>query len=85
MNPLSPDLMSRSERRAELCGLLARGLVRLRMREHGDQRGHGDGHDDAGKDGRHRRREPASDHGEICLHLSSDRCRHATPTHRRTA
>lgn len=36
MNPLSPDLMTRSERCAELCSLLALGLVRLRMREDGE-------------------------------------------------
>lgn len=34
-NPLPPDLMTPTERRAELCGLLALGLVRLRMREMG--------------------------------------------------
>jgi len=28
-NPLPPDQMSATERRAELCGLLALGLVRL--------------------------------------------------------
>jgi hypothetical protein len=33
MNPLQPDLMTPAERRAELCSLLALGLVRLRMRE----------------------------------------------------
>lgn len=32
-NPLKPDQMTPAERRAELCGLLALGLVRLRMRE----------------------------------------------------
>ena len=32
-NPLSPFLMSAAERRAELCGLLALGLIRLRMRK----------------------------------------------------
>jgi len=32
-NPLPPDQMKPAERRAELCGLLALGLVRLRMRE----------------------------------------------------
>ena len=31
-NPLSPALMSPRERRAELCALLALGLVRLRQR-----------------------------------------------------
>lgn len=31
-NPLHPDRLSPSERRAELCGLLALGLLRLRMR-----------------------------------------------------
>ena len=64
MNPLSPDLMTRSERRAELCSLLALGLVRLRMREGC---------------------EVSDDTGESCLHLSSDQCPHATPTHRRNA
>jgi hypothetical protein len=34
-NPLSPELMTPAERRAELCRLLAAGLVRLRMREKG--------------------------------------------------
>lgn len=34
-NPLPPDMMSPAERRAELCRLLALGLVRLRLREHG--------------------------------------------------
>ncbi|REC53279.1 hypothetical protein DRV84_15135, partial [Rhodosalinus sediminis] len=53
-----------AERRAELCGLLALGLVRLRLRERG---------------------EPSDDTGEICLHSPPDQCRHATPTHRRTA
>ena len=32
-NPLSPDMMSAAERRAELCRLLAVGLVRLRQRD----------------------------------------------------
>lgn len=32
-NPLPPDLMTPAERRSELCGLLALGLVRLRMRD----------------------------------------------------
>ena len=32
-NPLPPDRMTPAERRAELCGLLALGLVRLRLRE----------------------------------------------------
>ncbi|QFQ88677.1 hypothetical protein F8A10_14510 [Paracoccus kondratievae] len=63
-NPLPPDLMTPAERRAELCGLLALGLVRLRMRESG---------------------EVSDDTGESCLHLSSDQCPHATPTHRRDA
>ena len=63
-NPLPPDQMTPAERRAELCGLLALGLVRLRMREHG---------------------EPSDDTGEIRLHSPASACRHATPTHRRTA
>ncbi len=63
-NPLPPDQMTPAERRAELCGLLALGLVRLRMREMS---------------------EVSDDTGESCLHLSSDQCRHATPTHRRNA
>lgn len=32
-NPLPPDQMSAAERRAELCGLLALGLVRLLCRD----------------------------------------------------
>ena len=46
-NPLSPDKMSPVERRAELCSLLALGLVRLRQRhqvqpsdDHGEIRLH---------------------------------------------
>ncbi|WP_418024671.1 hypothetical protein ACNKFW_02065 [Paracoccus sp. TD-10] len=35
-NPLPPDQMTAAERRAELCGLLALGLVRLRLRERGE-------------------------------------------------
>ena len=33
MNPLHPRHMSPKERLAEVCGLLALGLIRLRMRE----------------------------------------------------
>ena len=32
-NPIHPDHLSPKERLAEVCGLLARGLVRLRLRE----------------------------------------------------
>jgi len=35
-NPLPPDQMTPAERRAELCSLLALGLVRLHMRERGE-------------------------------------------------
>ena len=35
-NPLPPDQMTPAQRRAELCGLLALGLLRLRMREMGE-------------------------------------------------
>ncbi|HDR27358.1 MAG TPA: hypothetical protein ENN83_01540 [Rhodovulum sp.] len=63
-NPLPPDQMTPAERRAELCGLLALGLVRLQLRE---------------------QVEPSDDTGEIRLHSPADRCRHATPTHRRPA
>ena len=35
-NSLPPDQMTPAERRVELCGLLALGLVRLRMREAGE-------------------------------------------------
>ncbi|WP_444452997.1 hypothetical protein ACTTAI_18775 [Rhodobacter capsulatus] len=41
-NPLRPELMTVTERRAELCGLLALGLVRLTQRargEHSDETG----------------------------------------------
>jgi hypothetical protein len=31
-NPLPPDQMTPAERRAELCGLLALGLMRLKMK-----------------------------------------------------
>ena len=34
-NPLSPTLMSQKERRAELCAILARGVLRLKMRDAG--------------------------------------------------
>jgi len=34
-NPLPPDMLSPAERRAELCRLLAAGLIRLRVRESG--------------------------------------------------
>jgi hypothetical protein len=32
-NPLAPSLMSPAERRAELCAILAIGLMRLRLRQ----------------------------------------------------
>lgn len=35
MNPLDPNLMTPSERRAALCKILALGLVRLHMRNAG--------------------------------------------------
>jgi len=35
-NSLPPDQMNSAARRAELCGLLALGLIRLRMRERGE-------------------------------------------------
>ena len=38
-NPLPPDHMTATERRAELCGLLALGLVRLRKRDRGEHSG----------------------------------------------
>jgi hypothetical protein len=56
-NPLRPDLMSPAERRAELCRLLALGLVRLRM---------GQGHqpsDDAGEFPLHFPREQSGSRG----------------------
>lgn len=34
-NPLPPDMLTPAEQRAELCRLLAAGLVRLRLRESG--------------------------------------------------
>lgn len=63
-NPLLPDQMTAAERRTELCGLLALGLVRLMQRERG---------------------EPSDDTGEIRLHYSADRCRHATQNPTETA
>ncbi len=38
-NPLSPDQMTPADRRAELCALLARGLIRLRMRDQAEHSG----------------------------------------------
>ncbi len=38
-NTQPPDQMSPTERRAELCTLLARGLIRLRMRENSELSG----------------------------------------------
>ena len=35
-NALLPDQMTPAQRRTELCGLLALGLIRLRMRERGE-------------------------------------------------
>ncbi|MCA8881998.1 MAG: hypothetical protein KDA73_19050, partial [Rhodobacteraceae bacterium] len=35
-NPLAPSAMTPAERRAELCGLMALGLVRLKRRERGE-------------------------------------------------
>lgn len=61
-NPLPPDRMTSTERHAELCHLLARGIIRLRQREGGHL---------------------VEDSGESCLHFTPDRCRYATPTHRR--
>jgi hypothetical protein len=61
-NPLAPSAMTPAERRAELCGLLALELMRLKMKDEP---------------------EPADGTGEIRLHYPPDRCRHATPTHRR--
>ena len=39
MNPLSPDFLSTEERIAEICDLLATGLVRLRARANGNRPG----------------------------------------------
>lgn len=41
MNALNPNLMSAKERRSELCAILARGIVRLRMRDAADTGEHG--------------------------------------------
>jgi hypothetical protein len=41
-NPLAPSAMTAAERRAELCGLLALGMIRLRQRgmaQHSDDTG----------------------------------------------
>ena len=37
-NPLHPDRMTPAERRDELCSILARGLLRLRVREREPER-----------------------------------------------
>jgi len=63
-NPLAPSVMTSAERRAELCDLLALGLVRMHHRNRG---------------------EASNQTGEIRLHYPPDRCRHATPTHRRNS
>jgi hypothetical protein len=63
-NALAPSAMTPTERRAVLCGLLALGLMRLKIKDEP---------------------EPADGTGEIRLHYPPDRCRHATPTHRRNA
>lgn len=36
-NPINENLLTPAERRAELCGLLALGLIRLRMANRADQ------------------------------------------------
>ena len=36
-NPIHPDLLSPKERLAEACAILARGVVRLRLRNSGQQ------------------------------------------------
>jgi len=38
-NPLHPDKMTPADRRAELCALLARGIIRLRMRDQAELSG----------------------------------------------
>ena len=38
-NPLNPNQMTPTERRGELCGLLALGLIRLRTRDQGEVSG----------------------------------------------
>jgi hypothetical protein len=35
-NPLPPDQLTPAERRAEICGLLALGLIRLMQRKRGE-------------------------------------------------
>ena len=42
MNPLHPDHMTPTERRDELCAILARGLLRLRAREREVSASHGE-------------------------------------------
>jgi hypothetical protein len=63
-NSLNPNLMAPSDRRAELCRILALGLIRLRMRD---------------------APQVSARIGESSLHSPADQCRHAPPTHRRTA
>jgi hypothetical protein len=51
-NPLPPDQMTQIERRAELCAILALGLVRLHQRETpqlSDQYGESSLHNSAGQ------------------------------------
>ena len=75
-NPIDPDRLTAAERRAELCGLLARGLLRLRARAATDAPDHG---------GAAQSSELSAGAGESSLHSPPDQCRHATPTHRRSA
>ncbi len=67
MNPLSPALMTAGERLAELAGILAAGLARLRQRHRTAEQS----------------RELSGDRGESCLHFPADQSRHGPPERRR--
>jgi hypothetical protein len=69
-NPLSSYLMTAAERRAELCAILARGLLRLRSRTAADSA------DTLAQ---------AREHGDIPLHPTAHQRRHAKPKPRRPA
>lgn len=78
-NPLSPFLMTPAERRAELCRILARGLVRLRTRNR--ERNGGDHHAVTAAE----TRQPSAKTGELGLHYPADQRLHANPSERRPA
>jgi len=74
-NPIHPDRLDTTERLAEICRLLALGLLRLRARER-DPLDHGN----AGKS-----TELSATVGESSLHFPPGRSGHANPTEKEIA